>query len=415
MLGAKDTAFKRFLQLPSFSIFIGMFAAGLGQVVMASGADRFLNDRDFVALITWNSFFGIISLLIGSPLVALVIVHTSKENEKFDIRNMQSSAITIGLLVSIFASVAWILGGAKFGHGNQLLPVILLLLSPVYQVHAANQRGLLASSSQWFGVAVQLGSEGLLRGGLVLGFGLVGLRSATLLIFSSWISTVLSVELTYKFFTVDRARSLPGPLSRSVLRLFIPLWISSAAMHLILTLTPNLMALRTNDAVAIGAISIGLFILRIPLTLSSTVFTPIIGPISKAESSAIALSIFRKTLLLTSVFSVTLGTFSFILGPLVMKIVSSNVLLAQSSIVGMLGLASGLFLLAAALHTYLLSRKLMKQISVGWAVTSIVFLLAMVNTRNSAQSVAFIVLISSAIALFSLGVGLASSLKREIS
>jgi O-antigen/teichoic acid export membrane protein len=401
------------LQLPSVSIFLGMFVGGVGQIVMASSGDRFLNDQDFVSLITWNSFFGIVSLLVGSPLVALVIVHSSDNNSKLDIQEMQSTAISIGLVIAVIASYMWFIGGGKFGHENLIFPIVLLIISPIYQVHAASQRGQLASNAEWLGIAVQLGSEGLFRGGLVLGLGLLGIKSPTLMIFSSWLSTVLSVEITYKFFPIVRSRSIPGGLRKSVFQLFIPLWISSAAIHLILTLTPNLMALKTSDAMAIGAISIGLFVLRIPLTLSSTIFTPFIGPIAKSTSNESALLIFRKTFLFISGVSVAIGVLSFTVGPLAATIISDNPLLSRSSIIGVLGLASGVLLLASAIHTFLLSRKLMKEIAVGWSVTSILFLIAIFCFAASAASVAAIVLISSITAMLLLGIGLVSAVKKN--
>ena len=394
-----------FLGIPSIAIFVGMFVAGFGQVVMASGADHFLSDRQFVALITWNSFFGIISLLIGSPLVALLIVHNSGNGKDLDIERMQSSAITIGLLVSALTSAGWIWGGGKFADESQLLPVMLLILCPIYQVHSATQRGLLASEGKWKGVALQFALEGVLRGGLILVLGLLGIRNVNIMILASWVSMILGVEVTHKFFPTTRSRSLPGFIPRKILRLFIPLWISSAAMHLVLSLTPNIMSLRTDDALSIGAISLGLFILRIPLTLSSTVFTPLIGPMAQSKDELTAYSLFRKTLYVTAIFALITGLFSFLIGPYVMKIVSDNELLSNSSLVGILGLSSGLFLLATAIHTFLLARKLMRPISIGWAITAIVFLTLMLRFSTSAYSVAFIVLISSAVAISTLWFG----------
>ena len=393
------------LRGPSIAIFLGMFVGGLGQLVMASGADHFLSDRAFVSLITWNSFFGIISLLIGSPLVALIIVHASNPGRDLDIQKMQSSAVTIGLVVSLLASVAWIIGGGTFADENHILPILLLLVCPIYQVHSASQRGLLASQGKWGGVGFQLGLEGLLRGGLVIFLGLAGVKSSNLMILSSWVSTALSVEMTYRFFPTKRAHSFPSKIGKEILRLFIPLWISSAAMHLVLTLTPNIMSLRSEDAVSIGAISIGLFILRIPLTLSSTVFTPQIGPMAQSVDNESAYLLFRKTLFFTAVFSLLTGLLSFIIGPSVMHVISDNKLLSSSTLIGMLGLSSGFFLVAAALHTYLLARNLMRPISIGWAITAVIFLSLMLGIGTTANSVAFVVLVSSVFASALLGLG----------
>lgn len=393
------------LRGPSTAIFLGMFIGGLGQVVMASGADHFLSDQAFVSLITWNSFFGIVSLLIGSPLVGLIIVHASKPGHSLDIQRMQSSAITIGLVVSLLASAGWIIGGGTFADENRTLPILLLLVCPIYQVHSASQRGLLASEGKWGGVGFQLGLEGLLRGGLVILLGLVGIKSSNLMILSSWVSTALSVELTYRFFPSKRANSFPSKIGKEILRLFIPLWISSTAMHLVLTLTPNIMSLRTKDAVSIGAISIGLFILRIPLTLSSTVFTPQIGPMAQSVDNESAYLLFRKTLIFTAVFSLLTGLLSFVIGPSVMRVISDNSLLSNSTLIGMLGLSSGFFLLAAALHTYLLARNLMRPITIGWAITAVIFLSLMLGTGTTSNSVAFVVLVSSVVASASLGLG----------
>ena len=390
---------------PSTAIFLGMFIGGLGQVVMASGADHFLSDRAFVALITWNSFFGIISLLIGSPLVGLIIVHASKPVHSLDIQRMQSSAITIGLVVSLLASAGWIIGGGTFADENRTLPILLLLVCPIYQVHSASQRGLLASEGKWGGVGFQLGLEGLLRGGLVIFLGLVGVKNSNLMILSSWVSTALSVELTYRFFPSKRANSFPSKIGKEILRLFIPLWISSAAMHLVLTLTPNIMSLRTKDAVSIGAISIGLFILRIPLTLSSTVFTPQIGPMAQSANNESAYLLFRKTLIFTAAFSLLTGLLSFTIGPSIIHVISDNKLLSSPTLIGILGLSSGFFLLAAAVHTFLLARNLMRPISIGWGITAVIFLSLMLGIGTSTNSVAFVVLMTSVVASASLGLG----------
>jgi O-antigen/teichoic acid export membrane protein len=393
------------LRGPSIAIFLGMFIGGLGQLVMASCADHFLSDRAFVSLITWNSFFGIISLLIGSPLVGLMIVHASKPGHSLDIQKMQSSAITIGLLVSLLASATWIIGGGSFADENRTLPILLLLVCPIYQVHSASQRGLLASEGKWGGVGFQLGLEGLLRGGLVIFLGLVGVKSSNIMILSSWASTALSVELTYRFFPSKRAISFPGKVGKEILQLFVPLWISSAAMHLVLSLTPNIMSLRTKDAVSIGAISIGLFILRIPLTLSSTVFTPQIGPMAQSVNNKSAYLLFRNTLIFTAAFSLLTGLLSFIIGPSVIHVISDNKMLASSTLIGMLGLSSGFFLLAAAIHTFLLARNLMSHISIGWGITAIIFLSLMLGIGTSTNSVAFVVLITSVFASATLGFG----------
>jgi O-antigen/teichoic acid export membrane protein len=393
------------LKGPPTAIFLGMFVGGLGQLVMASGADHFLSDREFVSLITWNSFFGIVSLLIGSPLVGLIIVHASKPDHDLDVQKMQSSAISIGLIVSLLASAGWIIGGGTFADENRTLPILLLLVCPIYQVHSASQRGLLASEGKWGGVGFQLGLEGLLRGGLVIFLGLVGVKSSNLMILSSWVSCAISVELTYRFFPTKRAHSFPSKIRKEILRLFIPLWISSAAMHLVLTLTPNIMSLRTTDAISVGAISIGLFILRIPLTLSSTVFTPQIGPMAQSMDNGSAYLLFRKTLIFTVVFSLLTGLLSFIIGPSVMRVISDNNLLSNSTLIGMLGLSSGFFILAAALHTYLLARNLMRPITIGWAITAAIFLSLMLGIGTTTNSVAFVVLVSSVVASASLGLG----------
>jgi O-antigen/teichoic acid export membrane protein len=165
------------------------------------------------------------------------------------------------------------------------------------------------------------------------------------------------------------------------------------------------MSLRTKNAVAIGAISIGLFILRIPLTLSSTVFTPQIGPMTQSVDNKAAYHLFRKTLSFTAVFSLLTGLLSFIVGPSVMHVISDNSLLSSSTLIGMLGLSSGFFLLAAAIHTYLLARNLMRAISIGWAITAVIFLSLMLGIGTTSNSVAFVVLVSSVVASASLGLG----------
>ena len=225
------------------------------------------------------------------------------------------------------------------------------------------------------------------------------------MIFLSWISPILAVEITFRFFRLRRPTFKPMAIEKSIFKLFIPLWISSAAMHLILTLTPNLMSLRTQNVLAIGAISLGLFILRIPLTLSSTVFTPLIGPMSRSISHKIAISLIKKTLLLCSIFTTFIVPASVILGPMAAGLISDNQLLASPRLLGLLGFSSGLFLLAAALHTFLLARELMLQITIGWGLTALFFFGAMILSGNNEQSVAVIVALSALIAVVSLGWG----------
>jgi O-antigen/teichoic acid export membrane protein len=115
--------------------------------------------------------------------------------------------------------------------------------------------------------------------------------------------------------------------------------------------------------------------------------------------------LFRKTLIFTVVFSLLTGLLSFIIGPSVMRVISDNNLLSNSTLIGMLGLSSGFFILAAALHTYLLARNLMRPITIGWAITAAIFLSLMLGIGTTTNSVAFVVLVSSVVASASLGLG----------
>ena len=137
----------RLMKSASAAIFVGMFIGGLGQIVMAKAADKFLNDQDFVALMTWNSLFGLISLLVGSPLVSLIIVKAANSDGVAEIDRLEGAALTIGLTVSIVASIGWRFGGGSFGTENSTLPLLLLFVSPFYQVCSASQRGMLSCVS----------------------------------------------------------------------------------------------------------------------------------------------------------------------------------------------------------------------------------------------------------------------------
>lgn len=357
---------------------IGMIGSGAGYFVLISSTSYFLIPADSSSVLLWNSASMAVGLFIASPTVALMIIRQGRDpRETSTVRaNVQRASTATAVIAGLVLPFVWLSSGSSTGSlAGNVLGCLLLASSPVIQVLGATQRGILAASNRWHLVAAQLVLDGAVRAILALTCGALSGTVMTMLI-ASWLPLPLAIAIVRQVSKVSVLLIQHANSTLTEFRTLIPLWVTGFAEHSVLTLSPNYVALFSNNLDLIVAFSLLMYCVRIPITLSNVVLTPFLVKLSTHErteygDSRLSLVRIEVIFLVAAVPLIILGS---IVGPILMGFLFNNSLLSDSTASALATITMILFLLALTVQQILWSRSRFPAVAGSWILAVVAYL-----------------------------------------
>lgn len=352
-----------------FTLFLGLISAGFGQFIFMWSSKGALSGRDFSALVVLAALIGIPIFMVSSPLHFLILIDDSSISSGLKKQKIGEIGASISLTAIYFvaASVFILVDQIFYSYELKISAVLFIGVSGYVQIHSGIQRGVLAAQQKWGLIGAQLGIEGIIR--IVFSiFILCGIASNSRTIQAMYsLPVIFVVWLVSRFVSGAEIYKLLQIRPTLKFEKFVPFWLSSIGLHVMVTMAPLIMNLKGESVSEIAVVGLALFVIRVPITLAGSFLTPIVQKFviikdSKEESLRLIIKIFVATI---TVFSVMI----FLVQSLPVKYVS---LIFQEDVKPLEGVieisvaASGILLLVVELQAFLIANRNFTLISKGW-------------------------------------------------
>lgn len=307
--------------------------------------------------------------MVSSPLHFLILIDDSSISSGLKKQKIGEIGASISLTAIYFvaASVFILVDQIFYSYELKISAVLFIGVSGYVQIHSGIQRGVLAAQQKWGLIGAQLGIEGIIR--IVFSiFILCGIASNSRTIQAMYsLPVIFVVWLVSRFVSGAEIYKLLQIRPTLKFEKFVPFWLSSIGLHVMVTMAPLIMNLKGESVSEIAVVGLALFVIRVPITLAGSFLTPIVQKFviikdSKEESLRLIIKIFVATI---TVFSVMI----FLVQSLPVKYVS---LIFQEDVKPLEGVieisvaASGILLLVVELQAFLIANRNFTLISKGW-------------------------------------------------
>ncbi|MCE2763601.1 MAG: hypothetical protein LW627_03695 [Ilumatobacteraceae bacterium] len=369
----------------TFWIFSGMLVAGLGQYFFNRIASDGLSESDLSRVLTWNSASFAFGLVIGSPTVTLLIINRGSEDSVARSRQISRASFWIAGICGPIASVVWLLSDGLFRQSAlNIHALLLLVMGSQFQSFAAIQRGSYSAEGKWHLVAIQLMVDGVIRSSVWMP--MLSLESSPVTyLYSSGLAPLISIGVCRAFSAGTIPRFRIRESRRTDFRGFPPLWCSGFAQHLILTLSPNIVAFSGAPDSTVSRFALLAFVIRVPITLSSTFMTPILARTIDARASSKAVAgIALRTVRITAILGLGVCILTPLIGAPVLDFVfpGHGFQVDEVFMTVVVGLAA---LIAVELHYFSWSKERFWTVAFAWLIAALIMCLGAVTIVLSVE------------------------------
>lgn len=365
----------------TFSVGVGLLVNGIGAYVFTVLAARGLGEEEFSSLaVLWAAVFlaapGLF-LPVEQEVSRTVAARRARgEGASGVIR--QAGLIGAGLagivVVATLVSIGWVYD-LFFDSQALLLAGFLLALVGYLAAHLA--RGVMAGQGRFDGYSTYFGTEGGLRIVVAVVFLVVGVSVAGPYGLAVGLIPFVAVAVALRGKTglvVEGAPARTGEMSASLGALLA----GSLLTALLLNAGPlaiEILATEEESAEA-GRFLAGLMIARVPLFLFQAVqasLLPKLALLAGGHRWVEFRAALRKLLLAVGGLAVVATVAAWTVGPAVVRVTFGEEFALGHRDLGLLALASGIFMLAVALGQSLIALASPARMAVGWAAGVVVF------------------------------------------
>jgi O-antigen/teichoic acid export membrane protein len=368
-------------------ILLGMFVSGVGQIVYVAVANTILDAESFSTIVQWNSLYSIGIIVVGSPLVSLVAIDINMKKEFFSkiVKKRTNEAYTYSVIVAFVSGIMWLGTNNHRINVSFLLGGFLLSTSGFVQTLLGIQRGENLANSRWRWLSAQLCLDGFLRIVFAILLGVLNTDSYEFFIYLSGF-TPIATYLILRY--LDRSQSNFRALRfrpRWNIADYQSFWAASFALQVSVTLSPVVLGLKGSSSALIASLGLGLFIIRIPLTLSATFTAPMFNKftidagLGDRNSSKRYLSYCFLISLLISIPVIAIVT---MFGSKTVLLIGGNELLERRTVLILFAVSALGYILAIESNAYLTAYQKFSDITIGWVCGLCVFLTFMVGTPS---------------------------------
>ena len=368
-------------------VLLGMFVSGVGQIVYVAMANRNLDDESFSTIVQWNSIYAIGLIVVGSPLVSLVAIDINMKKEHFSKIAIKrtNEAYTYSVIIAVISGIIWLSTNNQEINANLLLAGVFLSTSGFVQTLLGIQRGENLANSRWRWLSAQLCLEGFLRIIFAILLGVLDIGSYVFFIYLSGFTPIVTyLILRY----LDRSQSNVRAIRfrpRWNIADYQSFWAASFALQVSVTLSPVVLGLKGSSSELIASLGIGLFIIRIPLTLSATFTAPMFSKftidagLGDTKASKRYLS---YCFLISLLISVPVITIVMMFGKRTVLLIGGNEMLERRTALILFAVSALGYILAIESNSFLTAYQRFSDITIGWVVGLCVFLIFMVGTPS---------------------------------